>query len=122
MYQNQGMNNGNGMAFAGNPIPQLLSVRIDGEKIIQIGMQEQLIGYTKKAYEEAVSLSEDYEKLLIEHGIIEKERTPEDLMKDLSSKMDRILSSMTSLDGRVSKLEKMVTEPAVVPSEVVNVG
>lgn len=119
MYNNQSMN---AQPFVNqNPLPQLLSVRIDGNKIIQIGMQEQLIGYTKSAYDEAVSLSEDYEKLLIEHGIIEKERTPEDMMKDLSSKLDKVLSSMISLDNRVSSLEKK-NVPSAEVSEVANVG
>lgn len=93
-----------------NPLTQLISVRIDGDKIIQIGMQEQVLGYTKQAYDELMSISEEQEKLLIEHGIIKKEKTQEEIMADLSSKMDRILTSIDGIDRRVSDLENSMTE------------
>lgn len=111
MFNNQGMNNGNGMAFVSNPIPQLISVRIDGNKIIQLGMQEQVIGYTSKAYDDAVALAEEYEKMLIEHGIIKKEKTAEEQMDDIAKKMDAILSSLNGINERVVALEEMTTKP-----------
>lgn len=99
-----------------NPAPQLPSmtyVRLENDKIVNLtpGAQGQVLGYTAKAYEDAVALAEEYEKMLIEHGIIKKEKTPEEAMQDMSDKMDRILSSIESISTRVSALEEMATKP-----------
>lgn len=112
MYQNQVMNM--------NPVPQLpIYVKIENDKIINLspGTQNQLLGYTTKAYEDAVKLAEDYEKMLIEHNIIQKEKTPEEQMQDLSSKMDIILSSLNGINERVIALEEMTTKPEVASNE-----
>lgn len=113
MYENMNMNM--------NPATQMTPmtyVRIDGDKIMNLtpGAQGQVLGYTVKAYEDAVSLAEEYEKMLVEHGIIKKEKTPEEAMQDMSQKMDRILSSLENISSRVSVLEDMATEPKEVQS------
>lgn len=105
MFQNQSMMN------SAQQLP--IYVRIDGDKIINIStsvQNGQLLGYTTKAYEDAVKLAEDYEKLLIEHNIIQKEKTPEERMQDLSQKMEAILSSLNGINKRVMALEGMTTK------------
>lgn len=105
MYQNQGMGSGPaqypGMGFPPQQaMPQMVYARIDGDRLVNPSTGE-LMGYTVKAYEEAVALAQDYEEMLVDHGLIEKEKTTEESLKDLDTKLN------TTFDKIFSRLDKV---------------
>lgn len=117
MYYNNGAGpgapaNGGRPLYGGGAPPAVMYVQIDGDKIVQFGVNNgQVLGYTAKAYEEAVKLAEDYEKVLVEHGLLEKEKTQEETMKELSDNVGRILSMVEDVSGRVAALERSEARP-----------
>lgn len=142
MY-NFGMMNGNGGMTPGaypapNPMADLFYVRINGDQIVYgFGPnQNTVLGYTAKAYEELLQIAEDYKKVLMDHGLIEKEKTPEELAAEQKDMLSRIMdtldgvmnrldgygSSMDSLEKRMHALENRKGTKPVEEAQVYEVG
>ena len=90
---------------------QFQRVFINGDQIVN--MDNIVIGVKREVYEEALNIAEEYKKVLEEHGLIEKERTPEEmaaeqakLLNSINSSLQTILDRVDDLDGRMTNVER----------------
>lgn len=81
---------------------------VSGTKIFNTYNQQ--VGVTNEEYNKAVNLAKEYKKVLEDKGIIEKPKTPEELLKESISQQNEVLLQMTQtikeLNEKVSTLEK----------------
>lgn len=93
---------------------ETLMVRRDGDKLLSIYPQNQpqIVGYTAEAYnslknemDEAVSLLDSYKNILVENGLLEEEKTPEQQLAEINSKFDKMLDMIGVFDERLRKVE-----------------
>lgn len=63
------------------------------------------IGVTSEKHEEAITLLNKYYDLLVEHGILEKQKTPEELQKENKEMFSKMMTFMQSMDERMKALE-----------------
>lgn len=63
------------------------------------------IGVTSEKHDEAVALLNKYYDLLIEHGILEKQKTPEELQKENREMFSKVMTFMQNMDERMKALE-----------------
>ena len=81
---------------------------VSGTKIYNTYNQQ--IGVTNEEYNKAVNLAKEYKKVLEDKGIIEKPKTPEEILKESLAQQNEMLMQMTqtikSLTEKVSNLEK----------------
>ena len=94
---------------------ETLMVRRDGDRLVSIYPQNQPqpVGYTAEAYdslksemEQALELLEAYKKMLIENGILEEEKTPEQQFSEMNGKLDRMIGLVDGLSSHMAELEK----------------
>lgn len=74
---------------------------IEDNAIIQVGSYgnpPKKIGITLNKYEELLSLLDQYRNKLIELGVIEKEKTPEELQKENQALLSAILKRLDNLE------------------------
>lgn len=74
---------------------------IENDAIVQMGAfgnPPKQIGVTKKAYDELYSLLEQYRNKLIELGVIEKEKTAEEINKENQLMLSAILQRLENLE------------------------
>ena len=81
---------------------------ISGTKIFNTYNQQ--VGVTNDEYNKAVNLAKEYKKVLEDKGIIEKPKTPEEMLKESIAQQNEMLMQMTqtikALTDKVSTLEK----------------
>ena len=81
---------------------------ISGTKIFNTYNQQ--VGVTNEEYNKAVNLAKEYKKVLEDKGIIEKPKTPEEILKESIAQQNEMLLQMTqtikALSDKVSTLEK----------------
>ena len=105
--------------------PNFLSY-INQNKIFN-AYNNQQIGVTLDEYNKAVNIAKEYKKILEDKGIIEKEKTPEEMQKELqetikrqSEVMAQMADTIRAINEKVNSLEekKDVEQTSVVkPSE-----
>lgn len=81
---------------------------ISGTKIYNTYNQQ--VGVTNEEYNKAVNLAKEYKKVLEDKGIIEKPKTPEELLKESLAQQNEVLMQMTQtikqLNEKVQNLEQ----------------
>ena len=81
---------------------------VSGTKIYNTYNQQ--VGVTNEEYNKAVNLAKEYKKVLEDKGIIEKQKTPEELLKESLAQQNEVLLQMTQtikqLNEKVQSLEK----------------
>lgn len=77
---------------------------LDGEDILEYNMsgQTQAIGKSNKWCDELLEIANDYKKLCIEAGLIEEEKTPEQIQMEF---MQTMMAEMQKLTKKVEVLE-----------------
>lgn len=68
------------------------------------------IGVTNEKHDEAMALLNKYHDLLIEHGIIEKQKTPEEIQKENKEMFSKIMSFIENMDKRMTAIEENKNE------------
>lgn len=65
----------------------------------------QLIGVTQKKHQETVDLLNTYYNKLVELGIIEKEKTPEDIAKEQQQMMQAMMNEIQSMQKTIEAMK-----------------
>lgn len=66
---------------------------------------KQVIGVTMKKHQETLDLLNTYYNKLIDLGIIEKEKTPEDIAKEQQQMMQSMIAQMKSMQEKLDNLQ-----------------
>lgn len=79
----------------------------------------QQIGVTNDEYNKALNIAKEYKKVLEDKGIIEKEKTPEEIQKELQETIKRqnevmaqMADTIKSISDKVNDMEKKDVEQA----------
>lgn len=88
---------------------------IDGDNIISNDFygNKQIVGVTIKKHKETLDLLNTYYNKLIELGVIEKEKTPEDIAKEQQQMMQAMFAQMQSMQEKLDSLQNKNSEPIV---------
>lgn len=80
---------------------------IDGDNIYSADFygNKQVIGVTMKKHQETLDLLNTYYNKLIDLGIIEKEKTPEDIAKEQQQMMQSMIAQMKSMQEKLDNLQ-----------------
>lgn len=86
---------------------------IDGDNILSTDFygNKQIIGVTMKKYQDTIDLLNSYYNKLIELGVIEKEKTPEDIAKEQQEMLQTMMLQMKAMQ---EKLENIQTERNII--------
>lgn len=86
---------------------------IDGDNIISTDFygNKQIVGVTIKKYQDTLDLLNSYYNKLIEVGVIEKEKTPEDIAKEQQEMMQSMMLQMKAMQ---EKLDNIQTERNII--------
>ena len=86
---------------------------IDGDNILSTDFygNKQVIGVTIKKYQDTIDLLNSYYNKLIELGVIEKEKTPEDIAKEQQEMLQTMMLQMKAMQ---EKLENIQTERNII--------
>lgn len=86
-------------------IQNMMYCTIEDNTILQCNYGQPLkkIGVTMEKYNDALNLLSEYRNKLIELGVIEKEKTPEDLQKETNA-------LLLKLNARMDKMEEKFNE------------
>lgn len=81
---------------------------IEGDNILSTDFygNKQLIGVTTKKHQETVELLNTYYNKLVEIGVIEKEKTPEDIAKEQQQVMQAMLAQMKTMQEALNDLQQ----------------
>lgn len=91
----------------------MINCLVEGNNIFKLeyGTKE-CIGVTSSAYkeleasfEEAIIKAEEYKNKLIEHGLIEVPKTPEQVQKEILEGLGKLTTFVSALDKRLEALE-----------------
>ena len=69
----------------------------------------QQIGVSLEEYNRVLGIAKDYKKVLEEKGIIEKEKTPEEINKELQSTISKQAEIMAKMTETIQAINKKVT-------------
>lgn len=85
---------------------------IDGDNIISTDFygNKQVVGVTMKKYQDTLDLLNTYYNKLIELGIIEKEKTPEDIAKEQQQMMQAMFAQMQVMQEKLDSLQSKNNE------------
>lgn len=85
---------------------------IDGDNIISTDFygNKQVVGVTMKKYQDTLDLLNTYYNKLIELGIIEKEKTPEDIAKEQQQMMQAMFVQMQVMQEKLDSLQSKNNE------------
>lgn len=80
---------------------------IDGDNIYSSDFygNKQLVGVTMKKHKETLDLLDTYYKKLIEVGVIEKEKTPEEIAKEQQRMMQTMMEQMQVMQETIQTLQ-----------------
>lgn len=80
---------------------------IDGDNILSTDFygNKQVVGVTMKKHKETLDLLNTYYNKLIELGVIEKEKTPEDIAKEQQQMMQAMFAQMQSMQEKLDSLQ-----------------
>lgn len=82
---------------------------IDGDNIVSTDFygNKQIVGVTMKKYQDTLDLLNTYYNKLIELGVIEKEKTPEDIAKEQQQMMQAMFTQMQMMQEKLDTLTRM---------------
>lgn len=87
--------------------PTPISCVIENGQIFQMGYNgTQLIGVTNAVHNEVIDMATGFKDKLVEHGIIQKERTPEELQMETQQMMTSMLEVINDLKNEVKELKE----------------
>ena len=80
---------------------------IEGDNILTTDFygNKQLIGVTIKKHQETLDLLNTYYNKLVEVGVIEKEKTPEDIAKEQQQMMQLMMQQMKDMQDKLESLQ-----------------
>lgn len=92
---------------------------IDGDNIISTDFygNKQVVGVTMKKYQDTLDLLNTYYNKLIELGIIEKEKTPEDIAKEQQQMMQAMFAQMQVMQEKLDSLQSKNNEEIIMKGE-----
>ena len=92
---------------------------IDGDNIISTDFygNKQVVGVTMKKYQDTLDLLNTYYNKLIELGIIEKEKTPEDIAKEQQQMMQAMFAQMQVMQEKLDSLPSKNNEEIIMKGE-----
>jgi hypothetical protein len=81
---------------------------IDGDNIVSTDYygNKQVIGVTNKKHQETLELLSSYYDKLVELGVIEKEKTPEDIAKEQQEMMQTLILQMKVMQDKLESLQQ----------------
>jgi hypothetical protein len=81
---------------------------IDGDNILTTDYygNKQVIGVTSKKYKETMELLTTYYNKLVEVGVIEKEKTAEDIAKEQQLMMQTLMNQMKAMQDKLDSLQE----------------
>lgn len=74
------------------------------------GANPQQIGVTQEKYNEALKIANDFQNKLIELGVIEKEKTPEEIQKETNDLLKQMYTQFENINKRLETLENLENE------------
>lgn len=84
-----------------------MSCVVENGEIYQVSFNgRQKIGVTQQAYDELMQIANEYKNVLIEKGIIEKEKTPEEIQLENQQMMANMLEIINNLSNEVKELKE----------------
>lgn len=80
---------------------------IEGDNILSADFygNKQIVGVTTKKHNETLELLNTYYNKLLELGVIEKEKTPEDIAKEQQKMMQAMFAQMQSMQQALDSLQ-----------------
>lgn len=87
------------------PPRNIMLCAVEGDKIVQVdymGNSVQIIGATQKLYEGALKMASEYRDKLIEAGILQKEKTPQEIQQEQSDMIKQLLGKVNDLEERLN--------------------
>lgn len=80
---------------------------IDGDNIVSTDFygNKTVVGVTTKKYEETMNLLNEYYNKLVDAGIIQKEKTPEEIVKEQQDLMNNMMIQMKEMQSRLDSLQ-----------------
>lgn len=81
---------------------------IDGDNIISTDFygNKQIVGVTQKKYQETLDLLNTYYNKLVEVGVIQKEKTPEEIANEQKEMMSAMIIQMKNMQEALDNLQK----------------
>lgn len=81
---------------------------IEGDNIVSTDFygNKQIVGVTSKKYQETVDLLNTYYNKLVDLGIIEKEKTPEEIAKEQQEMMSMMMSQMKAMQEKLDSMQE----------------
>lgn len=96
---------------------QILEQDKNGD-MIQIGWTKEYCDEVEEIANDAINKAEQYKQILIDHGIIEKEKTPEEIAKEQVEKQEKLIQeqfqSMEKMMSLINKLEAKIDNGGVI--------
>ena len=95
-----------------NPVLQnMMYCTIEDNVILQCNYGQPLkkIGVTMEKYNDALNLVNEYRNKLIELGVIEKEKTPEDLQRETNALLLKLNQRMDTMEAQLNEYKKFNT-------------
>ena len=88
---------------------------IDGDNILSTDFygNKSIVGVTTKKHKETVDLLNTYYNKLVELGVIEKEKTPEDIAKEQQQMMQAMFAQMQVMQEKLDSLQQVKEETKV---------
>lgn len=95
-------------AFQGFSATNMMTCYIDGENIVQMDYMgvRKVVGKTMAAYSELESTATEYYNKLVELGVIEAPKTPEELVKEMQKNMSDMAQVIAALTAEVKEMKK----------------
>lgn len=89
------------------PSTTMVVGNFDGE-IWQVdfsGQKGQQIGVDLKTYQDLLDVANQYKQALIDHGILEKEKTPEEIIAEQNDIIKRLANAVRDLTKKVEAID-----------------
>lgn len=92
-------------------LQNIMYCTIEDNTILQCnyGQPFKKIGVTMEKYNDALKLINEYRNKLIELGVIEKEKTPEELQKETNALLVKLNERMNNMEERLNEYKKSNT-------------
>ena len=90
------------------PIQNLMYCTVEDNTILQCnyGQPFKKIGVTMEKYNDALKLINEYRNKLIELGVIEKEKSPEELQKETNALLIKLNDRINSMEEQLNEYKK----------------
>jgi flagellar biosynthesis/type III secretory pathway protein FliH len=98
---------GESFAFQGFSATNILTCFVDGENIVQVDYMgtRKVVGKTVAAYSELESTATEYYNKLVELGVIEAQKTPEEMVKEMQKNMNDMAAVIAALTSEIKEMK-----------------